>query len=495
MARLARIRSLVVMCEILLATVVPSAALAHPGDSPRHAAPDAFDIHAMAYGAVADRSVIPAALSVALARLRLRTIPSFSRQTGLPCSACHYQFPQLTAFGRLFKLNGYTMTGLQTIGQPGDSTGHESLKLSPIPGISAMVVASVSHTARTPAGTQNGTSQFPQQFSLFAAGEITPNAGIFTQFTYEAQEGSFGVDNIDLRYAAHHTLGERDLLLGLTLHNNPTVQDVWNTVPAWSFPFMGSGVAPSPIASTLIDGALGQQVVGLGAYSLVGNTVYGELTAYRSAPQGGTQPLDSSVTNAVKGVIPYWRFALQHATTTSAMMIGTYGFDAHLYPIGVSGATDQYIDAALDAQVEQKAGTATWIGRAAYIHETQHLDASASGAAPTAERVNENLATLRASVAFQPSVRYGITAGYFQTTGTTDATRFAEGDLTGSRTGSPNTSGMIGELDYNAWQNLRLGLQWVGYNRFNGSGTAYDVPGGRRAADNNTLYAHLWLAF
>jgi len=438
---------------------------------------------------------MPAALSVAIERLGRRTVPSFSRQTGLPCSACHYQFPQLTAFGRLFKLNGYTMTGLETIGQPGDSAGHETLKLSPIPGISAMVVASVSHTARTPAGTQNGTTQFPQQFSLFAAGAITPNAGIFTQFTYEAQEGSFGVDNIDLRYASHHTVGARDLLFGLTLHNNPTVQDVWNTVPAWSFPFMSSGVAPSPIASTLIDGALGQQVVGLGAYSLVSNTVYGEFTAYRSAPQGGTQPLDSSVTNAVKGVIPYWRFALQRASQTSSMMIGTYGFDAHLYPAGVTGPTDQYIDAALDAQVEQKVGTATWIGRAAYIHETQHLDASASGSAPTAERVNENLATLRASVAFQPSVRYGLTAGYFQTTGTTDATRFAEGDLTGSRTGSPNTSGAIGEFDYNAWQNLRLGLQWVGYNRFNGSGSAYDVPGGRRAADNNTLYGHIWLAF
>lgn len=495
MACLVRITPLVLMCELALAAAVASPALAHDGDVHPRAPRDASTIYETERGAGADRSVMPASLSLALERLRRPTIPSFSRQTGLPCSACHYQFPQLTAFGRLFKLNGYTMTGLETIGQPGDSAGHETLKLSPIPGISAMAVASISHTARTPAGTQNSTTQFPQQFSLFAAGEITPNAGIFTQFTYEAQEGSFGIDNIDLRYAAHHTVGARDLLFGLTLHNNPTVQDVWNTVPAWSFPFMGSGVAPSPIASTLIDGALGQQVLGLGAYSLIGNTVYGELTAYRSAPQGGTQPLDSTVTNAVKGVIPYWRFALQRASQTSSMMIGTYGFDAHLYPVGVTGPTDQYIDAALDAQVEQKVGTATWIGRAAYIHETQHLDASAGGSAPTAERVNENLATLRASVAFQPSVRYGLTAGYFQTTGTTDATRFAEGDLTGSRTGSPNTSGLIGEFDYNAWQNLRLGLQWVGYNRFNGAGTAYDVPGGRSATDNNTLYGHLWLAF
>src|SRR5665647_1322792 len=88
-------------------------------------------------GIRADHAVAPASLYAALARIR---VPSFSRQTGLACSTCHYQFPQLTPFGRLFKLNGYTLTGLPTIGQPGDSAGHESLKLATIPPIAAMVV-------------------------------------------------------------------------------------------------------------------------------------------------------------------------------------------------------------------------------------------------------------------------------------------------------------------------------------------------------------------
>jgi hypothetical protein len=38
-------------------------------------------------------------------------------------------------------------------------------------------------------------------------------------------------------------------------------------------------------------------------------------------------------------------------------------------------------------------------------------------------------------------------------------------------------------------------LQYVAYNRFNGSMAAYDVTGGRRGSDNNTLYAYMWLAF
>src|ERR1700731_5307551 len=40
---------------------------------------------------------------------RANAVPSFSRQTGLACNVCHSNPPELTAFGRLFKLNGYTL--------------------------------------------------------------------------------------------------------------------------------------------------------------------------------------------------------------------------------------------------------------------------------------------------------------------------------------------------------------------------------------------------
>src|SRR5262249_46152799 len=32
-------------------------------------------------------------------------VPSYARQTDLPCSACHVRFPELNSFGRQFKLN------------------------------------------------------------------------------------------------------------------------------------------------------------------------------------------------------------------------------------------------------------------------------------------------------------------------------------------------------------------------------------------------------
>jgi hypothetical protein len=443
-------------------------------------------------GIPANRAVMPASLARSLAAIHTN-VPAYSRQTGLACSSCHYQFPQLTPFGRLFKLNGYTLTGLQTIGQPGDSAGKESLKLAPIPGIAAMVVTSLTQTSKSVPGTQNGTASLPEQFSLFAAGAITPNIGAFTQFTYAAVDGSFGIDNIDIRYANHSSLADRDLIYGLTLHNNPTVQDVWNTVPAWSYPFMSSSSAPSSIASTLIDGGLGQQVLGLGAYSLYDNLLYTEFTAYRSAPQGVAAPLDSSATNVVSGVIPYWRVALQHETPSTSLMLGTFGFNAHLFPEGVSGLRNHTTDVAVDAQVEQREGAATWIGRASYIHERQQLFATQE--AGGADNIEQTLATTRASVAYLPNLRYGLTLGYFQTTGSTDATLYAPEPVVGSSTGRPNTAGAIGEIDYNAWQNARVGLQYVAYNKFNGSSSAYDVSGGRSASDNNTLYLYLWFAF
>ncbi|TMH05153.1 MAG: hypothetical protein E6H79_09435, partial [Betaproteobacteria bacterium] len=37
-------------------------------------------------------------------------VPSFARQTGLECMACHVSWPELTSVGRQFKLGAYTLT-------------------------------------------------------------------------------------------------------------------------------------------------------------------------------------------------------------------------------------------------------------------------------------------------------------------------------------------------------------------------------------------------
>ncbi len=415
-------------------------------------------------------------------------IPSFSRQTGLRCSQCHTTFPQLTPFGRRFKLNGYTLTGLQLI-EAGDTSG-QPLKIDLIPPVSTMVQASVTQTRKALPGAQNGNVEFPQQLSLFLGEEITPSLGTFLQFTYDAASGAFGMDNVDVRLASHGRLASKEIIYGVSLNNNPTVQDAWNSTPAWRFPFASSSVAPTPAAAPLVDGRMAHQVVGLGAYGLWDNRVYGEFSVYRSAPQGGLHPPGVTATdtshNILRGVAPYWRVAWQHGWRSQYLEIGTYGLSTTLYPTGVSGPTDRYTDVAFDAQYERRVGHGSITAHTTWIHEAQTLDASvASGNATNSANT---LQTFRIDGSYYARGRVGFTLAYFSTSGDPDVLRYP-----GNSAGRPNSNGMIGEFDVLPWLNTRFTLQYIVYDRFNGARSAYD--GVRNASDNNTLYLLAWLVF
>jgi hypothetical protein len=93
--------------------------------------------------------------------------PKFCRQTGLSCNACHSNPPELTAFGRDFKLKGYVLTDMTDKDKVGNST---SLLLSKYIPLSALILISdTAYQADQPA-SQNNTAGFPQQLSIFFAG-------------------------------------------------------------------------------------------------------------------------------------------------------------------------------------------------------------------------------------------------------------------------------------------------------------------------------------
>ena len=419
------------------------------------------------------------------------SIPSFARQTNLPCSSCHYVFPELTPFGRLFKLNGYTMTGIATI-QSTYKEDNTNLKILHMLPISAMIDGSYNKTSKTVPGTQNDVMEFPQEFSLFVAGEISPNFGSFIQVTYDDQSGSFALDNTDLRFADHTTVGDNDLLYGLTLNNGPTVQDVWNSTPAWGFPYVGSAVAPGPSAVTIIEDPLAGNVTGLGAYALYNNLLYGEVSLYRSTPQGGPFPADATSEGTIKGFSPYWRVAIQHQWEDQYLEVGTYGIATDLYPAGITGPTDNYTDIAFDAQYERTMGTGSLIAHTTYINEKQNLNATfADGGSANA---SNKLSTFKLDCSYNLPAGYAFSAGYFSIAGDKDAGIYAPGAVDGSITGSPNSSGETLQFTYLPWLNTQFALQYVVYNKFNGSSTNYDGEG-RNAADNNTLYVIGWVVF
>ncbi len=408
-----------------------------------------------------------------------KALPSFARQTGMSCTACHYSFPELTSFGRQFKLSGYTLATMPAIEamDEQDST-RVRLKLLNVLPVAVMVQSSFTHIAKDVKGAQNNSVTFPQQLSVFYAGQVSPHLGAFIQMTYDGHV--FGMDNADIRYTNQASIANKSLIYGITLNNNPAVQDVWNTSPAWRFPSASSDAARNPAKSTLIEN-LGAQVAGLGGYTLINNLLFAELTFYRSAQQGAANPADSTSAMAIKGIAPYWRLALQHQWDDYYLEVGTFGISSQQYFEGITGHLDKYTDLGFDLQFERILPIGALTLHTSFISETETRDTSST------QHIKFNFNSFKIDGNLYLKNGLGATVGYFNTSGNEDPN-------VGSLTNKPNSSGLIFQLEYLPWYNTKFSIQYVTYNKFDGSKTNYDAMG-RNGANNNTLYLLAWLNF
>ncbi len=456
------------------------------------------------------RWIVPVVMILGLAAPRAHAVPSFARQTGMACAACHTVYPELTPFGREFKLNGYVTDNIKQITGI-DTANRQTLSLNSIPPLSVMAQISYTHTgaalpdsAASGALAKDGEVLFPQQVSLFYAGKIAEEFGAFMQLTYNGVKDHFGIDNTDIRYARHFSLGGdgdssgHTLIVGITVNNNPTVQDVWNTTPAWGFPYSGSSTAPAPATSARIDsggGGLGQNVAGAGVYAWFDSSLYAELTLYTAAIVGGAHPLDSAQARVAHGVLPYWRVAYEKRWDRNSLELGTYGLVAKQHPgngMALQGITDQYTDTAVDAQYQFIGEDHLFTVISTYIHENQKLNASFLNS--LAGNSSNTLKTLKLMGEYYYQRRLGAALGLFHISGSTDTLLYAPAPVGGSANSDPDSSGMTAELNYLPWLNTKLQLQYVRYNKFNGGTSNYDGAG-RNASDNNTLYLLGWINF
>src|SRR6266702_3214336 len=191
-----------------------------------------------------------------------QAVPSYARQTGQECIACHVSFPELTPYGRYFKLTGYTI----------GKTAFSKEGVNYIP-LAVMAQASITNTRKNHETdpdtgesvpvTQRNNSLDVSGASLFLASKVNDNIGGFVQWSYDnlatTADGPLGghssIDNTDLRIIGRYSsagAAEPDLIYGATLHNNPTAQDVWNSTPAFGFPFTSAPLANTPAAATQI---------------------------------------------------------------------------------------------------------------------------------------------------------------------------------------------------------------------------------------------------
>lgn len=419
-------------------------------------------------------------------------IPSYARQTGFPCKSCHYMPPELTPLGRAFKLNGYTMTGKPTVTSPGKGTTSGLSILENFP-LSVLFDTSFTSLKSPEPGTQNGSFQFPQQASLFLAGAWATHLGSFVQVTYSGQGDHFSWDNSDIRYANATKLAGKDLAFGLDLNNNPTVEDLWNSTPAWGFPWVSSDWAPGPTAGALINGGLAEDVAGAGAYAMWDNHLYIDATLYRSAHLGVQQPFNGTDGSGnalfnIRGVAPYWRLAWQQDSGNNNLMVGTYGMYVKATPGAITGLEDVYTDWAFDFQydrvIPQFHGDVFSL-RGTYIRENSALTNSinAGAASPGGHHLN----TAQANAEYHFGDKYSATVGWFNVNGISDPLLYQTGPVSGNFNGDPRSNGYV--LNFSWWpvQNIGLTAQYTGYTTFNGAATNYDGAL-RNASANNTIY-------
>lgn len=419
-------------------------------------------------------------------------VPSFSRQTGLACNVCHITFPELTAFGRQFKLNGYTLTGMKQITAKAHGT-EAGLRISEALPLSAMFQVADTLTNKAQTGTQNASVEFPQGFSVFLAGALAPHIGSFFQVTYTARNSHFIIDNTDLRYANQGHFAGKPLTYGVTVNNNPTVEDLWNDTPAWGFPWASSDAAPGPNAASVLSGALAADVAGLGGYAMWNNHLYGDFTVYRSAHLASPEPPTGAGFNFnIHNAAPYWRIAWQQNFGKTYLEVGTFGIHLTSFPNTITGPLNKFTDPAADFQVETPMGKNLLTLHGTYIRENSQLFGAV--AAGTAATVNHHLNGFRADGVYHFGNRYTGGLGWFNSSGTADPLLYSTTAITGSANGSPANSGWLIQGGYWPVQNIELLAQYVAYAKFNGAHSNYDGFG-RNASDNNTLYLLMWLVF
>ena len=426
-----------------------------------------------------------------------RAVPSYARQMDMQCIACHTEFPVLNSFGRQFKLSGYTSSANNT----------------DMPPIAFMFQPSFTHTAKAQEGgaapdfSDNDNFALTQASIFYAGrlfgpfikdpeGTVSPlnKIGIFCQITYDGIEKAWAWDNTELRYADTGTIAGQDAIWGVYLNNNPTMQDPYNSTPAWGFPFTGSGLAPGPSAVTMIEDTFGGTAAGLGAYAMLNSTYYIDVGAYRTLGYSfqksmGVDPADDA---EISGVAPYWRFAFEKMDGNARWEVGTFGMAASTYPgRDHSEGTDRVSDIGLDAQYQTTAGADDITAMVSWIYETQHWDASY--AMEDTQNPSDSLWDVKATFDYLHDKTYGATLQYFIIDGSSDTGLYAD-----AASGSPKSSGFVLQANYlpfnkdggpKVWprSNVKLSLQYTYYTQLDGLQAS--------ASDNNTLYAEAWIAF
>jgi hypothetical protein len=430
-------------------------------------------------------------------------LPSFARQTGQPCATCHTIVPELTPYGRRFKLSGYTVGG-------GDSK---------LPPLSLLLIPGFAQTAAkadppwgpspNPPGFKTNDNFITQQLSGYYGGQIYGNLGALIQVTGDPGVGGVALDGSDVRYVEQISLFGKGAYLGVDVNNAPTFQDPWNTLNDWGFPQFSWAYGSFGIPDNQID-ALQASVMGGGMYLYWNDLVYAEFAAYGGLTRGPLEALGEQpgpTPDQHPGAMPYWRLAVEPHWGDHYLMVGTFGMYSQTVPGGQYGyGTDRYLNAGVDAQYQYDGNLFSVTIKA--MDTMQWMTLNNSYAFGAASNIKDYLNTFKINGTFVWDHTYAFSIGYFSVNGSQDT------DLWGgtSVVNSPNGNGLVFDLSYSPFSygspfpystyNARFGVQYTQYlelyggtNNFDGLIGTPGAGGQHNASGNNTLWLYAVLAF
>lgn len=429
-------------------------------------------------------AIVVMAAIVWVAPHKARAVPSFALQTGQPCTACHIGGfgPQLTAFGRAFKIGGYVQTG---------GEGWQSH----VP-VSLMFLSSYTNTTKgqgQPAAEHYGPNgNFAMdQISAFLAGRITDYAGGFVQGTFNGITSAFKLDNSDVRLTTPLDVKNTELRVGLDINNGPTVQDPYNSTYAWGFPYVASALAPTPAAQTILSGlGLAGNSLGATVYGWYDRSIYLEGGLYNTYGPSLLRATGNAYgPGSTANPAPYARAAYEWNWNGQSAHVGGLFFQSNInpaiqsYTVNGSMGRDTYADHAIDGGY-QYIGDGTHIFSLLGIMDWEQQNLTATYNAGSSSQPHNNINQFRVNASYWYKQTYGFTAAWQKSWGKANPVLYAPAPLTGSANGKPDNNAFILEADWvpfgkadswgRPWVNLRLGVQYTIYTKFNGGASNYD---------------------
>ncbi len=269
---------------------------------------------------------------------KAEAVPSFSRQVGLPCNACHYQyFPKLNAFGRDFKAGGFTQTSQELISDDGISL---PMVLNASFFVSIQYYKADLKTPNNPkSGAERGEWAVPEEASLYLAGRVGEHVGGLLEIAGKAPD--YGVENLRLVYSTDIS----GMQGGVSFYNTGSMgpaygMELWNAgAQMHILPGINTMASSATLASMLGGGTAsgataflkgGHFFAAFGLWSpirYVGDTGFDLSSYYRLALTGDVAGFDSMIgivgtagkTKAVESELNVGQAGTEQTQKTAAM--------------------------------------------------------------------------------------------------------------------------------------------------------------------------------